>query len=148
MPRKGHGRRGEVTAKEMAEMGFCEKRIQLARLYGEQVTHEQQKDRARGQLAHQRYLEDGLSSRGDRRCFVATCVFGQDALETQVLRQYRDAVLLRCRLGRWIVGLYYRTSPSLCAHLVRSAAAMDATRRLLRVVVAGCLLHIARRDEQ
>lgn len=137
-----------MTGKELAEMGFCEKRVQLAHLHGEHVTLEQQRDRARGQLAHERYLADGLSSRGGRRCFVATCVFGQDAPETQVLREYRDAVLLRCRPGRWIVGLYYSTSPSLCVYLAGSAAAMAMTRRLLRVVVAGCRRHIARRSER
>lgn len=146
MSRKKPDKRGEVTAKELAEMGFCEKRIQLAHLYGEQVTRGQQKDRARGQVAHQRYLEEGMSSRGDRRCFVSTCVFGQDAPETLVLRQYRNAVLLHSWCGRWIVALYYRIAPSMCAYLACSPAAIEVTRKVLRMVVTGCLRSLARRD--
>lgn len=38
---------------------------------------------------------DPRADRWNRHCFVATCVFDQNALETQVLREYRDAVLLR-----------------------------------------------------
>ena len=63
--------RDEVSATELAEMGFCEKRVQLAHIYGEQATSEQRKAMARGQVAHQRYLEEGLAATADRRCFVA-----------------------------------------------------------------------------
>ena len=75
--RKGLG--DEVSATELAEMGFCEKRVQLAYMYGEQATPEQRKAMARGQGAHKRYLEEGLAATADRRCFVATFVFGPDA---------------------------------------------------------------------
>ena len=58
--------RDEVSATELAEMGFCEKRVQLAHIYGEQATSEQRKAMARGQVAHQRYLEEGLAATADR----------------------------------------------------------------------------------
>ena len=32
-----------VSAKELAEMGFCEKRVLLAHLYGQQLTAEQRR---------------------------------------------------------------------------------------------------------
>ena len=134
--RKGLG--DEVSATELAEMGFCEKRVQLAHIYGEQATPEQRKAMARGQGAHKRYLEEGLAATADRRCFVATFVFGPDARETQVLRAYRDAVLLRQRWGRALVAAYYRVAPTGCRIMERSPAIAVGVRRLLRILVAQC----------
>ena len=134
--RKGLG--DEVSATELAEMGFCEKRVQLAYMYGEQATPEQRKAMARGQGAHKRYLEEGLAATSDRRCFVATFVFGPDAQETQVLRAYRDAVLLRQRWGRVLVAAYYRIAPSVCRVMERLPATVVGARRMLCIVVACC----------
>lgn len=64
MSTRRYARRDEVSATELAEMGFCEKRVQLAHLYGDQVTAAQRKAMARGQVAHQRYLEEGSGSNG------------------------------------------------------------------------------------
>lgn len=138
MPTRKYAQRDEVSATELAEMGFCEKRMQLAHLYGDQATPEQRKAMARGQAAHQRYLEEGLAATADRRCFVTTFVFGQDARETQVLRAYRDAVLLRRRWGRILVAAYYRVAPTGCRIMARSPATVVRVRRILRVVVAWC----------
>ncbi|ABM41795.1 conserved hypothetical protein [Acidovorax sp. JS42] len=138
MPRRQYAQRDEVSATELAEMGFCEKRVQLALLYGDQATPEQRKAMARGQAAHQRYLEEGLAATADRRCFVATFVFGPDARETQLLRAYRDAVLLRRRWGRILVAAYYRVAPTGCRIMARSPATVAAVRRMLCVMVARC----------
>lgn len=138
MSRRRKGPGDEVSATELAEMGFCEKRVQLAYIYGEQATPEQRQAMARGQEAHQRYLEDGLAATSDRRCFVATFVFGPEARETQVLRAYRDTVLLHRRWGRALVAAYYRVAPTGCRVMERSPATVVGVRRLLRIVVARC----------
>ena len=130
--------RDEVSATELAEMGFCEKRVQLAHIYGEQATSEQRKAMARGQVAHQRYLEEGLAATADRRCFGATFVFGPDARETQVLRAYRDTVLVRRHWGRVLVAAYYRIAPSVCRVMERLPATVVGARRMLCIVVACC----------
>jgi len=69
---------------------------------------------------------------------VATFVFGPDARETQVLRAYRDAVLLRWHWGRALVVAYYRVAPSVCRIMEWSPAAIVGVRWLLRSVVAWC----------
>lgn len=61
MRKKGLGRHAPLTAKELAEMGFCEKRIQLAHLYGEQVAPEQQLAREGLQNLSSIRLARGLS---------------------------------------------------------------------------------------
>lgn len=138
MSKKRNGRRVEVSAKALAEMGFCEKRVQLAHLYGDRVTPEQQLARTRGQAAHQRYLEEGMASARDRRCFVATCVFGPEAEETQALRAYRDAVLLHRWWGPWLVAVYYQVAPSVCRVLEWSPMATTGMRWLLRILAVAC----------
>ncbi len=136
MPRQGMRCQGEVAAKDLAEMGFCEKRVQLARLYGERVTPEQRKAMARGQVVHQRYWEEGVAATADRRCFVATFVFGPDASETKVLRAYRDSVLLRQCWGRALVAAYYRVAPMGCRIMARLPGTVVGVRCVLRIVVA------------
>ncbi len=138
MSTRRYARRDEVSATELAEMGFCEKRVQLAHLYGEQATPEQRRAMARGQADHQRYLEEGLAATADRRCFVATLVFGADARETKVLRAYRDAVLLRRRWGRILVAAYYWVAPAGCRIMARSPAIEAGVRQMLCAVVARC----------
>ncbi len=138
MPERSYGPRDAVSATELADMGFCEKRVQLAHLYGDQATPEQIKSKARGNAAHQRYLEEGLAATADRRCFVATFVFGPCAPEAQVLRAYRDAVLLRRRWGKILVAAYYWIAPVGCRIMARSPAIVAGVRRMLRVVVIRC----------
>jgi len=145
MRERGADRRGDVSATELAEMGFCEKRVQLAHLHGRQVTAEQRKAMARGQAAHQRYFDEGMASTSDRRCFVSTCVFGPDAPETQVLRAYRDAVLMHRRWGRWVVTAYYRVAPAACVILDSSPTTAAGVRGLLRVIVSRCRRALGRR---
>ena len=146
MPRRKYAQRDEVSATELAEMGFCEKRVQLAHLYGDQATPEQRQAMARGQVAHQRYLEEGLAATADRRCFVATFVFGPDARETQLLRAYRDSVLLRRRWGRALVAAYYQVAPTVCRMLACSPVAAAGVRVLLRMLIPCCRRAICRMD--
>jgi hypothetical protein len=47
-------------------------------------------------------------------CFIATAAYGTDTAEQlNILREFRDTVLLPNRLGAKFVSLYYRTSPPL-----------------------------------
>lgn len=126
-----------VSATQLAEMGYCEQRVLLAHRLGERTTPAQTRARARGNEAHLRYFVQGVAAK-DRRCFVASCVFGPDALETQQLRGYRDAVLLPRWWGRCLVALYYRVAPSMCRLLERWPAALSLTRTALRKVLVMC----------
>jgi len=133
-----------VSAKDLAEMGFCEKRVLLAHKHGQRITPVQERRAERGRRAHEQYYLEGLAAAGgtsaDRRCFVATCLFGERAWQTIVLRCYRDEVLLQARLGRRLVAAYYRFAPWGCRVLARASWLQPLAR-----AVVGTLARLARR---
>lgn len=135
-----------VSAKELAEMGFCEKRVLLAHLHGQRLTLEQRRSVERGRRAHDQYYREGVaaaSSTGvDRRCFVATCLYGDAAWQTETLRRFRDQVLLRYELGRWMVEAYYALAPGMCRLLAWLPWLQPPIRGLVGLfvrVVRGCV---------
>jgi len=137
--------RGEVSAKELAEMGFCEKRMLLAQLYGDRASPAQRAAMLRGRVLHDQYYQEGLTSVADRRCFVATCLFGESAHETHALRRYRDVVLLRSGWGYCFVHCYYSIGPAACWILVRSALLRRLAHRVLAYLSQRCEQAVQRR---
>jgi hypothetical protein len=62
-------------------------------------------------------------------CFIATAAYGSPtAKQLNVLREFRDVVLLRNRLGAAFVSLYYRTSPPIAAFISRHNFVRTAVR--------------------
>lgn len=66
-------------------------------------------------------------------CFIATAAYGSEsAAEIDVLRDFRDDVLLQSAAGRDYVGFYYAASPSLAAYI--------AEHELLRTIVRETII--------
>ena len=62
-------------------------------------------------------------------CFVATAAYGTDtAKEIDILRQFRDTVLLPSSLGARLVSFYYRTSPPIADLISQHEVARTAVR--------------------
>ena len=62
-------------------------------------------------------------------CFIATAAYGTDtAKEIDILREFRDAVLLPDSLGAKFVSLYYETSPPIAAFISQHEVLRTAVR--------------------
>jgi hypothetical protein len=68
----------------------------------------------------------------DLFCFIATAAYGTPTAEQiDVLREFRDVVLLKSTVGSHFVALYYRLSPPIADFIARSDLSGTLVRELL-----------------
>lgn len=131
-----------IAASDLAQLAYCEQKAVFEKRLGFRRTAVQARAADSGTSAHARFLADGLLADGvparDRRCFIATAVFGGDAPETRLLRRFRDEVLNESTAGRLAVRAYYWLSPAIAASLERS----PRMRRLVQLGLAHVVLLI------
>ena len=136
-----------TRASDLAQMGRCERLVVLEAMHGTKRDAVQEAARKRGIAAHARFetlgrqaasVSGGCARRQGDRCFIATLAFG-DAWQTDVLRDFRDAVLRRRHWGRWLVASYYRHGPRICRVLRRSPTLLRMTRCILGWAAHGWL---------
>ena len=80
-----------------------------------------------------------LIKANDSRCFIASAVYGPIALETNILREWRDNRLLLCLPGRMLACFYYFVSPSMSKLIIKHDTLKKITRRLLDYFVTRIL---------
>jgi len=72
-------------------------------------------------------------------CFIATAAYGtSSAAEIDVLRDFRDEVLLRSSAGRDYVGFYYAASPPVASFIARH----EGIRTLVRECVVDPVVDV------
>jgi len=92
--------------------------------------------------AKQEEIESGRDQAAQKgvACFIATAAYGSsDAAEIDVLRRFRDEVLLKSAAGRDYVNFYYAASPP----LARCIAEREWLRTLVREVMVAPLVAAA-----
>jgi len=107
---------GYLAVHEIVNTVFCEQQAVFIWQYGKKTTAQQQRRLERGIIEHKRFEAAGRTlqkQETDRRCFIASYVFGGNAPETSFLRQWRDNQLLLYWFGPSLVRLYYLLSPTL-----------------------------------
>lgn len=68
----------------------------------------------------------------DLFCFIATAAYGTPTAEQiDVLREFRDVVLLKSTVGSQFVALYYRLGPPFADFIARSELLRTLVRELL-----------------
>jgi len=113
-----------LTATELADACVCEQRLMFDRARGARRTAVSRQRMAAGKAVHLAWHRAALRERSararDRRCFVATALWGQTDPRTVALRAWRDRWLLARWWGPKIVAGYYAASPWLVACLSQS----------------------------
>lgn len=119
----------QASATELAKMGKCERQVYLDHHHDEDTSLTATFIK-RGNHEHEEFNRQ-LSGK-DKRCFIATAVFGIDAMETNILRQIRDIYLIPYNFGRKITSLYYNISPYIVILIEKYPVLMIPIRATLR----------------
>lgn len=136
--------------KKAAKQGHADAQFWLGLLYhnGEGVPQSQiraidwcTQAAHQGQLGAKEFLEAMQSGRiviknKDSRCFIASAIYGPLAIETNILREWRDNKLLLSFPGRIFTSFYYFVSPLLSSVIVRHKTLKKITRNLLDIFIA------------
>jgi hypothetical protein len=102
------------TVSEVVAAEYCEQKAVYDQRYGDRPNPHIQQLRKVGESDHLRFEKQGRSRMAqDRRCFIATSIYGPAAPQTDFLRQWRDLHLSPSAPGRATVAAYYRLSPAL-----------------------------------
>ena len=123
----GNSRKSKwVSASDVGRPSYCPHYLELK----EKRTKPSQESieaRAKGEVSHE---ELNLQAE-DRRCFVATHLYGSDHPNTCLLREYRDQRLASHTTGRGFITVYYAISP----YLVIAARKLPLISRFMRYFV-------------
>ena len=130
---KRWGKKIWVSASEVGRAAFCPHYLELKNK-GVKASRHAEVARARGDASH-----DELNRMAqDKRCYIASHLYGIDDVRTEALRSYRDNALLRYRPGKVLVNIYYSLSPT----LVTISSHSPAAERCLRYMVNGIVKRV------
>lgn len=125
------------TITEIVEAVYCEQKVVFDRERGDVRPLDVRAKAIAGTFEHVRFQVEGQTRAAmDRRCFIATAIYGADAPETCFLRAWRDRVLMPSKVGRWLVRAYYALSPAFVPLLCRNHSAAMAVRAWLNALLA------------
>lgn len=132
-----------LPATALASLAFCEVKVLNEVRYGKLTTTRQAKAAEAGIEEHDRFHQEVSALHNqprpaqDRRCFIATAVWGGDDPRTQQLRDWRDRVLLAKRFGRAAARAYYAISPWMVRLVERWPGLRGPVARILDRVRRG-----------
>lgn len=134
---QGSGRKYHTVTDIVATV-YCEQKLVYDRERGKATPVDVRKQAVIGSFEHYRFQIEGQSRAVvDKRCYIATAIYGAEAPETQLLRTWRDRVLMTSWLGRMVVHCYYGLSPYLVQAFVHSAYVTRVVRGALDHLVAN-----------
>ena len=119
-----------VSASDVGQTAFCPHALEL-KTRGVALSKRANQQMRVGQKHHDR-LNERIES--DKRCFIATYLYGQDDVRTQQLRRFRDQHLLTFFIGRWAVNGYYFASPYWVRLCQKNRVADRVSRKLLNSI--------------
>jgi hypothetical protein len=130
---KKRGKKIWVSASDVGRAAYCPHYLELKNR-GVKASRQAEASRARGNASH-----DELNRIAqDKRCYIASYLYGIDDKRTNALRSFRDKTLLCHRPGNVLVNIYYRLSPT----LVTISSRCPVAERCLRYMVNGIIKRV------
>lgn len=124
------------TVTDIVAAVYCERKMVFDRTYGKGAPLAVKAKAAAGTFEHLRFEVEGRTLGAiDKRCFIASHVYGGDAPETVFLRAWRDRVLAPSPVGRLLVRGYYALSPTALLLLSRSRRLSRLSRAVLNALL-------------
>lgn len=124
------------TITDIVGMVYCEQKVVFDRELGDARPLEVRVKAAAGTFEHLRFQVEGQTRAAiDRRCFIATAIYGPDSVETNFFRAWRDRVLMPTKAGRLFVRTYYTLSPCLVPVLCRNRGVAKIARAGLNALL-------------
>lgn len=99
-----------ISPSELCKIVKCENQMVLDDIYENKKSDLTEKRIKEGLKEHRKF--DNLNNM-DKRCYIATAIYGQDSPKTNLLRQWRDKKLKVSWYGKIIIKVYYFISPYL-----------------------------------
>lgn len=136
-PRPGADRNTQYhTITDIVSTVYCEQKVVFDQEQGGRDALDVKVKAMTGTFEHWRFQAEGKTRAAiDRRCFIATAVYGVDAPETEFLRMWRDKTLSKTVLGRFLVRCYYVTSPAVVRALSKSVVLTQLARACLNLIL-------------
>ena len=126
-----------VSASDVGRAAFCPHYLELKNR-GIKASLQAEKLRTQGDASH-----DDLNRRAhDKRCYIASHLYGIDDSKTDLLRSFRDNSLLSHRPGKVLVNIYYFLSPT----LVTVSRHSPVTDHCLRILVNGIVRRLSKAE--
>lgn len=126
-----------VSASAAGRAAFCGKSVEL-QARGASVSEKARKARIKGEKEHDRFNAEIKSQTADRRCFIASHVYGIDDPRTEALRRFRDSRLMPSKPGRLLVRIYYALSPA-AVRMCKRCSVLDSMARRVVAAVLTCI---------
>lgn len=115
-----------IAVTHLINITKCENQTMLNMIYKPKMDKEIKERQRMGIKDHKKFenlnnkhagntskVVEEMNKQNDKRCYVATAIFGAYSSETILLRQWRDDKLSKSFLGRRLIELYYIISPLL-----------------------------------
>jgi hypothetical protein len=105
-----------VSASEVGRAAYCPRYLEH-KAKGAEVGKHAIARRKAGEIGHDEF---NRASAEDRRCYIASHLYGNYDPRTDSLREFRDRYLQGSYIGRRFIACYYRHSPALVSLCERS----------------------------
>jgi len=128
-----------VSASDVGRAAYCPHYLELKR-QGAKPSKAAIAAMTKGEMSHHALNRQAE----DKRCFIASHLYGIDDNRTNLLRNYRDEKLINNPIGRYFIRMYYVFSPMLISISRRIPLLDKILKSIVDSIISrlkGCNIH-------